>query len=310
MTPDDFFVKVCEGLGFPGSAWRVAGFKEWARLEGMPYDETFNPLATTRMGDLNLDWDRGSGPGNWNSVPVRVYRTAAAGVRATVETIANGRYPAIIRCFRDQKAYADAEPEFDVWIGPDLKYSRIILDFMIACGESKDALSSGEGEVEGGREGEGEDAVTGGGGTGAGGVVADASLLARLDDIERLLGGRQQIARLLAEGQDFWRRFEEMQTVAMAHLESHGGGTRGGPRVRPDFGDSSPAFAPPAPGRRRSRNEPAAAAAAPGALEERPASERPGPRAPRAVTPPAPSSSVATTPEPPKARRRRSPKSP
>ena len=138
LSREQFFSDVCKALGLPSTPWRLAVFTFWANQEGMPFEETFNPLASTQSGDLNLGFDRGYGPGNWNSVPVRAYRTHAAGVAATVETLENGYYPNILRCLRDQVGYYEAvgPRDFTSWVGSE-DYGRRVVDFMNACQEEK-----------------------------------------------------------------------------------------------------------------------------------------------------------------------------
>ena len=138
MTLDEFFRAICAALGWPATPWRLAVMKMWATREGMPFERTWNPWATTQPGDLDLTYDNGYGPGNWNWVPVRVYRTPEAGIKATVETLTNGYYPNILRCFADQTGYQEAvgPRDFTSWVG-SASYGQAVVDFMNACTESK-----------------------------------------------------------------------------------------------------------------------------------------------------------------------------
>lgn len=138
MTLDEFFTAICSALGWTATPWRLAVFNFWAAREGMP-ESTNNPLATTQFGDLDLTYDHGYGPGNWNWVPVRVYRTPAAGIQATVETLTNGYYPNILRCFADQTGYQEAvgPRDFTSWVG-SASYGQSVVDFMNSCTESKE----------------------------------------------------------------------------------------------------------------------------------------------------------------------------
>lgn len=132
MDAATFFARVSERMGWPASAWRLAVFDFWARLEGMPFERTWNPLATTRLSaatPLNLDYDIGYGPGNWNWVPVRVYASPEAGIAATVETLSLGYYGAIRRCFAEERVYGEAASEFATWAGSDA-YGQRMVDFM------------------------------------------------------------------------------------------------------------------------------------------------------------------------------------
>ena len=132
MTRDEFFAGLCKKFGWEATPWRLAIFDNWAQQEGMPYDRTFNPLATTRLSPnthLNTSYDNGFGPGNWNSVPVRVYATAADGITATFETLQLAYYPNIRRCFTDQKGYPEAVSEFTTYVGSQ-SYGQRVVDFM------------------------------------------------------------------------------------------------------------------------------------------------------------------------------------
>jgi hypothetical protein len=132
MDAEEFFAGVCRGMGWEPSVWRLAVFAEWARHEGMPFEQTWNPLATTRVSApavRDSAYDIGFGPGNWNSVGVGVYRDATAGVAATVETLRLDYYPAIRRCFADETGFDGAVAEFATYVGSD-SYGRQIVAFM------------------------------------------------------------------------------------------------------------------------------------------------------------------------------------
>jgi hypothetical protein len=134
MTEDEFFAAVSRGLGWEPSAWRLAAFKEWARREGMPLAETWNPLATTRVSEAavrNPAFDIGFGRGNWNSVRVGVYRDPQAGIAATVETLSLDYYPTIRRCFADEAGYDGAVAEFATYVGGEA-YGEQLVAFMKA----------------------------------------------------------------------------------------------------------------------------------------------------------------------------------
>ena len=107
-------------------------FAEWARYEGMPLEQTWNPLATTRVSTAavrNAAYDIGYGPGNWNSVGVGVYRNPAAGIAATAETLQLDYYPTIRRCFADETALDGAVAEFATYAGSDA-YGHQVVEFM------------------------------------------------------------------------------------------------------------------------------------------------------------------------------------
>ena len=104
-------------------------FDAWAVREGMP-EYAHNPLATTRLSDntpLNQSFNIGHGPGNWNSVPVRVYASIDAGVQATYETLALDYYPFIRKCLTEKVVYTEAIPEFKTYVGSEA-YGRELLE--------------------------------------------------------------------------------------------------------------------------------------------------------------------------------------
>jgi len=139
MTYDEFFAEICRRLGWGVTPWRLDVMKYWATHEGMPFERTWNPWATTQPGDVDTTYDNGYGPGNWNWVPVRVYRTPEAGITATVETILNGYYPNILRCFQDQVGYQEAvgPQDFTSWVG-SAAYGQNVVDYMNSTTASKE----------------------------------------------------------------------------------------------------------------------------------------------------------------------------
>lgn len=100
-----FAALVASHLG--ADAGRVRAYlAKWA-----PHENTqaaFNPLATTQSA---------AGATQFNSAGVKNYPDEAAGARATAETIANGRYPSILRYLRtgefDQQG---VQGDFNVWV--------------------------------------------------------------------------------------------------------------------------------------------------------------------------------------------------
>lgn len=134
-SPEEFFAEVLALLGMESTPVRVAMLVSWSRYEGMLDGSTpdrrlsvhWNPLATTSAHapiKLNPNFNVGHGPGNWNSVPVRVYLTAADGIRATADTIAlDWAYPTIRACLRDVAAYPEAKADFRTWVGPEPNYN-------------------------------------------------------------------------------------------------------------------------------------------------------------------------------------------
>lgn len=134
MGLDEFFAQLCRAMGWEPTPWRIAVFKEWARFEGMPFERTWNPLATSRApgpGVKTTSEDIGYGPGNWNSVPVRIYATPNDGIEATRQTLMLEYYPWVRQCFRDQRPYEEARGprDFTSWVGHDA-YGGQLLAFM------------------------------------------------------------------------------------------------------------------------------------------------------------------------------------
>lgn len=148
MTIDEFFELVCAHMGWEPTPWRIAVFRFWAGHEhsdnddddpvddgGPLFTRAHNPLATTWRTDstpLDLSYDNGFGPGNWNTVPVRVYASPQAGALATALTLQLFWYPHIRKCFEDQRGYQEAvgPHDFTSWIGPDVQYGQAIVDYM------------------------------------------------------------------------------------------------------------------------------------------------------------------------------------
>lgn len=162
MNQSDFFVLVCKARGWLPTKWRIAVFNFWAwhetprRTDGNTdlYDLAFNPLATTqpvRTEDYKQE-NRGFGLGNWNSVPVRMYRTPEIGAQATADTMSSDwYYHWVNQCFIDQKGYQEAvggpgqgnERDFHSWVG-SIAYGQDVVNFMNSCTESKTELFGSE----------------------------------------------------------------------------------------------------------------------------------------------------------------------
>lgn len=143
MTRAEFFAGLLRRLGYEVTPWRLAVLDYWADMEGMPFERTWNPLATSRPpGDdvfLSSE-DIGHGPGNWNSVPVRIYHDAVSGIEATAETLELSYYPNIRRSLRDQVGYSEIVPEFKTYVGSDA-YGPNVLQFMRSSQASREPLS-------------------------------------------------------------------------------------------------------------------------------------------------------------------------
>ena len=120
-------------MGWTPDEDRLDVFEFWAKQEGMPFERSWNPLATTWLSDdVALSTENiGFGAGNWNSVPVRLYATAEDGIRATVKTLSLSYYVNVRRCFADKAAYPEAirPKDFTSWVGSDV-YGKRIVDYM------------------------------------------------------------------------------------------------------------------------------------------------------------------------------------
>ena len=92
-----------------GSAENRKLLRAWARAEGGT--AAYNPLNTTEP------WP---GSTNYNSVGVRNYPTAAAGIAATAATLVNGHYDGLVAnlragSFTARQMVERNAHEFDVW---------------------------------------------------------------------------------------------------------------------------------------------------------------------------------------------------
>lgn len=76
-------------LGMPVTSENVRAMTAWAQAEGT--DAAFNPLATTQSQ---------TGATSFNSVGVKNYTSYDNGIDATVQTLTNGRYGAILTALR------------------------------------------------------------------------------------------------------------------------------------------------------------------------------------------------------------------
>lgn len=84
-----FSADILHRLGAPVTAANMAALAAWQRSEGG--SARFNPFNTTQTMP---------GAGSYNSIGVRNYTSYAQGLNATVKTITNGRYGAIISALR------------------------------------------------------------------------------------------------------------------------------------------------------------------------------------------------------------------
>jgi hypothetical protein len=74
----------------------MRALQAWQQAEGG--SASFNPLNTTQPS---------SGAGNYNSVGVKVYKSAQQGIHATAQTLLNGHYGSIVGLLRSGKATAE-----------------------------------------------------------------------------------------------------------------------------------------------------------------------------------------------------------
>lgn len=106
-----FAQQVLAGLGAPASAANLASMNNWFAHEGTKAQN--NPMATTQ---------REPGSTNFNTQgPVQNYPTEALGVKATVTTLENGLYPAIIMALRAGQGLnpgnSQTQSELRTWSG-------------------------------------------------------------------------------------------------------------------------------------------------------------------------------------------------
>lgn len=86
---DTGYAQILKGIGAPSTKENMLAFHAWQRAEGGT--ARFNPFNTTEPGP---------GTTNYNSVGVKNYANEPDGVDATVKTLLNGYYPAILEKLR------------------------------------------------------------------------------------------------------------------------------------------------------------------------------------------------------------------
>jgi hypothetical protein len=100
-TADDpFYTAILRGIGAPPSSEALTFFRAWRQAEGGT--ARYNPFNTTQ---------RMPGSEAYNRVGVQHYPSARVGVDATVKTLLNGRYTALVQAIREgrsARAMADA----------------------------------------------------------------------------------------------------------------------------------------------------------------------------------------------------------
>ena len=84
-VPNGFFRDVLVQIRAPVTALNLQSFQTWRRFEG----------GTALWNPLNTE-ERRPGSSNYNSAGVQNYPNEASGINATVDTLTNGRYTAIL----------------------------------------------------------------------------------------------------------------------------------------------------------------------------------------------------------------------
>jgi hypothetical protein len=110
-TPTQRAVAILRGIGAPVTPGGIAILVAWQACEqSIAQTQGHNPLNTT----LVLP---GSRPLPGNPAGVQLYPSEAEGIRATVATLLNGRYPALVAALRagNPAAFIAAAPEIRTW---------------------------------------------------------------------------------------------------------------------------------------------------------------------------------------------------
>jgi hypothetical protein len=111
-SEDAWIIAMLAALGAPPTPSNMSSLKNWIQRETpWPPVSANNPLNTTQAE---------SGSHSVNSVGVQAYPSAATGINATVTTLENGRYPAIVAALRAGKGLAGTGPwnaELSTWSG-------------------------------------------------------------------------------------------------------------------------------------------------------------------------------------------------
>lgn len=108
-----FAKDILQALGAPQTFANVVSLTSWIQREGnLPSVDQFNPLDSTQpLG----------GSSGTNSANVQSYPNWATGVNATVDTLVNGRYPAIVAALKSGRGLPSSNPqvaqELSTWSG-------------------------------------------------------------------------------------------------------------------------------------------------------------------------------------------------
>lgn len=110
-----YFSAVLPKLGMPVTNWRLEFFREWTAFESGrgEWGADWNPLNTTQHmpGDRDLNGDASQNGGN----PVREYPDLATGIAATVKTLTNGYYPAILQTLLEERVVSGCTSNLRTW---------------------------------------------------------------------------------------------------------------------------------------------------------------------------------------------------
>lgn len=112
MTPE-ISTGILAGLGLTVTMGRVAYLSEWARWEGT--GARFNPLATTQPGGedpADPYWNTFGAQGQYH---VRNYASLERGIAATVDTLLNGYYNAVVNSLAIERCDPAAVQEIRTW---------------------------------------------------------------------------------------------------------------------------------------------------------------------------------------------------
>lgn len=120
---DKFFSDTLRLIGAPDTPANRKFLKTWQKHEGgwTNNSASFNPLNTTH------------GPGKGiNSVGVKAFADYGTGVRATAETVLNGRYPNIVAGLRSGNPYnSDISGDLSIWVSGSptkgLRYAQRVM---------------------------------------------------------------------------------------------------------------------------------------------------------------------------------------
>jgi hypothetical protein len=100
-------------LGLESTPWRQQFLTKWARCEGA--DAAWNPLCTTQPGGEDPANPYYNTFGTDGGTHVMNYSSLASGVAATVITLRNGRYPAILQTLATETIAPGTADQIRTW---------------------------------------------------------------------------------------------------------------------------------------------------------------------------------------------------